>query len=148
MRSPTTPSPGSTLPPSKKQPHVCNCGCFDTAATTVDVLVVDDDEGVRTSVSEILQMSGYSTREAKDGMAALELLKEIDVGLLVLDNHMPRLSGADLLPLLEDAQPVVFVSAFSEHDTPVGSDRAVFSHLQKPVPPLELLDVVGAALGR
>lgn len=107
----------------------------------VHVLVVDDDQAIRTSVAEILRDAGYTTAEAEDGLAALELMRVTDVGVLVTDVEMPRLDGLGLLNALDDPPPVVLMSA-QPRVVDARGVRAVFSYLQKPVKPLVLLDAV------
>ena len=111
-----------------------------------DVLVVDDDESVRTSVMDVLRTAGYSVRAAEDGLAALDLLHSMRFGVVLLDMQMPRLNGLQFLAMHDGRPPVVVISAY-HHDAisiPDGSD--VFMFLRKPVPPAELLAVVAQAL--
>jgi CheY-like chemotaxis protein len=113
---------------------------------TADVLVVDDEEALRTSVADILRGGGYSVIEAADGQAALKVLETEDVVVVVLDQKMPRRSGVDVLKALSSPPVVIFMSAHRIE----GTDRdmvgdKVFSYLTKPVAPLRLLDEVAAA---
>ena len=61
------------------------------------VLVVDDDEGVRTAVTWALEADGFSVETATDGLSALESLDRSRPDLMVLDLSMPGLSGIDVL---------------------------------------------------
>ncbi len=113
-----------------------------------DVLVVDDEEPIRTSVAEILRAAGYSVVEAEDGQAALELLKSGSVSVILVDIRMPRRTGIEVLQALDSPPQVILMSAFRFE----GADKQsvghkVFSHLMKPVAPRQLLDEVGAAMG-
>jgi CheY-like chemotaxis protein len=113
-----------------------------------DVLVVDDEEPLRTSVSEILRSAGYSVLEAEDGQVAFELLESGSVGVVLLDIRMPRRSGIELLKALDSPPHVILMSAYhfeGEDERSVG--HKVFSHLVKPVAPRRLLDEVEAAMG-
>jgi len=118
------------------------------SASTVEVLVVDDDECVRSSIAEILRVNGYSTAEAEDGLSALEFMQEVDVGVLVLDMRMPHLDGFGLLDRLYDPPPVILVSAYSRNTDPRVATAAIYWYLCKPLQPRTLLDAVGKALGR
>jgi CheY-like chemotaxis protein len=122
----------------------------DTLAETAyaDVLVVDDDEAVRTTIAEILRSDGYSVQEAADGMEALEFLEDMTFGLMLLDVSMPNVDGLQLLRLSNELPPVVIVSAHHYDATTVAPDDDVFMFLRKPVPPPELLDVVAQVLAR
>lgn len=115
---------------------------------TVDVLVVDDEEALRSSVADILRSAGYSVLEAEDGQAALDLLETQQVSVILLDQRMPRRSGIEVLEALSSPQKVILMSAYRFGAT----DRAavgnkVFSILQKPVAPVRLLQEVAAAYG-
>ncbi|MEX2375610.1 MAG: response regulator [Dehalococcoidia bacterium] len=58
-----------------------------------DILVVDDDAGIRTLLSDMLQLEGYSVRLAADGLAALDECGVALPDLMILDLAMPRLDG-------------------------------------------------------
>ncbi len=80
------------------------------------ILVVDDDPAIRALISLILQVNGYATVEARDGIDALALLEHTpSIGLMLLDLRMPRMNGLELLAELRakaklDALPVVAFS--------------------------------------
>lgn len=115
----------------------------------MDVLVVDDEAALRTSVAEILRSAGYSVLEAEDGQAALDLLETEEVSVLLLDQRMPRRTGIEVVQALTTPPKVIMMSAYRIE----GDDRAavgdkVFSFLMKPVAPVRLLEEVAAASGR
>lgn len=114
--------------------------------SSVDVLVVDDEEALRGSVSDILRGAGYSVLEAADGQSAYDILQSEHVAVVVLDQRMPRLSGTDLLRRLPAPPAVILMSAFrvSDEDRSLVNEK-VFSVLLKPVAPRRLLDEVAAA---
>ncbi len=114
-----------------------------------DVLVVDDEEPVRTSVAQILRSAGYSVAEAVDGQDALDMLESGSVSVLLLDIRMPRRTGIEVLQALDSPPNVILMSAYrfeGEDKRSVG--HKVFSHLMKPVAPRQLLDEVRAAIDR
>ena len=114
-----------------------------------DVMVVDDEEPVRTSVAEILRAAGYSVAEAVDGQDALDMLESGSVTVLLLDIRMPRRTGIEVLQALDSPPNVILMSAYrfeGEDKRSVG--HKVFSHLMKPVAPRQLLDEVRAAIDR
>lgn len=114
---------------------------------TPDVLVVDDEPDVRSSVAEILRGAGYEVEEAADGFEAMEVLHSQQVGAVLLDLRMPRCDGPTLVKQLRDPPPIVIVSA--QHVGP--AERAqmgskVVAVLKKPVPPQQLLERVANVL--
>jgi CheY-like chemotaxis protein len=114
-----------------------------------DILVVDDEEPIRTSVAQILRSAGYKVAEAVDGQDALDMLKSGSVTVLLLDIRMPRRTGIEVLQALDSPPNVILMSAYrfeGEDKRSVG--HKVFSHLMKPVAPRQLLDEVKAAIDR
>ena len=81
------------------------------------VLVVDDDPGIRESVTEVLSAEGYRVLEAPDGEEALVRLDRLEERCVVLlDLAMPRMNGLELLKELSrsgrsERFPVVVMSA-------------------------------------
>ena len=111
-----------------------------------DVLVVDDDAAVRSSLADVVRSEGYSVREAEDGHTALELLDSMSFGVVLLDIRMPGLDGFEVLRMHAGRAQMVVVSA-DYHDALTAPDSSnVFMFLRKPVPPPELLTVVAQAL--
>ncbi len=117
------------------------------ARTQVDVLVVDDDAAIRSSCADMLRESGHSVAVAEDGEVALRLLGELEVGMVLLDLRMPRMDGVALLEAVDTCPPVVLHSAFSlDKQTQIRIGSKVRAHLQKPVSPYYLLQVVSETL--
>jgi CheY-like chemotaxis protein len=80
--------------------------CTRPSLPRVPVLLVDDDEDVRTFLATILEESGLRVLSAPDGRAAAELLRtEPEIGLALLDFKMPGLDGPATLILLRKIQP-------------------------------------------
>lgn len=69
------------------------------------VLVADDNELVRESFVELLQAEGYEVRSAPDGVQAVELADQWRPQLVMLDIHMPRLSGLETARRLREVYP-------------------------------------------
>ena len=114
-----------------------------------DVLVVDDDADVRTSMAAVLRGSGLSVIEAVDGETALATLRVTRVGVLLLDLHMTPRDGVWLLEHLDDPPVVILVSAFSlypESDMRSRFSGVVAHFVQKPVAPAKLIDLVRTSL--
>lgn len=108
----------------------------------VDVLVVDDDDAVRSSMAEILSLAGFEVLEAEDGLVALEVLGATHVAVMVLDIKMPRLDGFGLLDALEHPPPVILVSAEEPDEDPRRVAASIYWYLQKPLRPERLVEAV------
>jgi PAS domain S-box-containing protein len=111
-----------------------------------NVLVVEDEEGVRDVVARMLERLGYQVVVAEDGVSALECLEERDspMAAVLLDLSMPRMGGSEALQHIRERfpdLPVVLMSGYTEQD--VASelvDRAggAVTFLQKPFLPEDL----------
>jgi CheY-like chemotaxis protein len=113
----------------------------------VDVLVVDDEEALRSMWAEILRSSGYSVAVAEDGDVALSLLEQVEVGMVLLDLRMPRRDGIAVLEALATPQLVVLASGYALDEATLAQTHAkVVTYLEKPVPPERLLATVASTL--
>ncbi len=114
------------------------------------ILVVEDDEEMRSLVEEILLEEGYRAVCAADSLSALIVLLGEGADLLVADWKMPVIDGLQLVASARRSLPglpVVFVSAYVSSDLRRRAiERGVFSILSKPFHRSELLAHVEAAL--
>ncbi|MDE6434537.1 MAG: response regulator transcription factor [Lachnospiraceae bacterium] len=115
------------------------------------ILVVDDNEEIVFSISELLKYEGYEVIKAYDGMEALEKLEEHPVDLILLDVMMPRLNGLSTLMKLRESNkiPVIILSAKTEESDKVsGLVLGADDYISKPYNPAELIARVKAQLRR
>jgi two-component system, OmpR family, response regulator len=122
-------------------------------ATFRPILVVDDDALFRELVATILRRAGYRTREAASGEEALELAARERPEVVVLDIHLPGISGHEVclkLGGLGERPPVLFVSGerIEAHDRVAGLLVGGDDYLVKPFAPDELLARVHALIRR
>ena len=85
--------------------------------TKYRILVVDDEEPMRSVVGESLRLQGYDVDEADDGDSALDLLQQQHYDLMTLDLKMPRVDGLTVLEKLRNLphQPdVIMVSGYPD----------------------------------
>ena len=85
------------------------------------ILVVDDDEGMRDTLSAILKKD-YEVRVAATGEEGLRVLEKTDIHLMLLDVRMPGMSGLDVLKVVRESHSlveVIMVSAISEVEVAV-----------------------------
>jgi signal transduction histidine kinase/ActR/RegA family two-component response regulator len=114
------------------------------------ILVVEDEDEVRSLTCEFLQMSGYSVLTAKDGVEALEVSKRLggSIQLLLTDVVMPKMHGTELAQKLKADFPslrIVYMSGYLEQDT---CSREILEKafvLQKPFSRDTLIRQIGEA---
>ncbi len=114
------------------------------------ILVVDDEANLRRVLSAQLSRDGYDVHTAEDGEAALALLREHHIDLVITDLRMPRVDGMDLLraALRDDpARPVVMLTAHGTVDNAVEALKTgAFDYLTKPFDQNEVRVIVRKAL--
>ena len=115
------------------------------------ILVCDDDKEIVDAIEIYLQQEGYRILKAYDGEQALQVLKENEVHLLIIDVMMPRLDGIRAtLKIREDSSiPIIILSAKSEDaDKILGLNISADDYVTKPFNPLELVARVKSQLRR
>ncbi len=85
--------------------------------SSVSILIVDDEEMMRTLLNRILSREGYKIRSAEDGVVALEVLKAEKVDIIISDMKMPRMDGFELLKIVKNEYPkigVIIMTAYGD----------------------------------
>ena len=118
---------------------------------TATVLVVEDDDMIREMIDITLSQAGYCVASAGSGASALDLLKRVKVDLVLMDVHMPRMSGLDVLIAMtrmgRARPPVLMVTANRQADTIAEAMRlGCIGYMAKPFAPGDLLGRVARAL--
>jgi DNA-binding NtrC family response regulator len=108
----------------------------------VSILVVDDEEIVRESLSSWLEEDGYEVVTAENGAKALERLPERDWTLLLVDLKMPGMDGIQLMEEVRKVRPdlvILIMTAFATVDTAVNAmKKGAYDYLVKPFNPEDL----------
>ena len=118
------------------------------------VLLVDDEEAVRSVTRSMLMRLGYEVVTANDGIEAVEAfrLNREQIVLVLLDLKMPRRGGEEVFTQLRDLQQdirVILCSGYAEQDaTQAFSGRDLNGFLQKPYSFVQLQDIVNDVLER
>ena len=115
------------------------------------ILVCDDDKEIVEAIEIYLQQEVYQVLKAYDGEEALQVLKENEVHLLIMDIMMPKLDGIRAtLKIREDSSiPIIILSAKTEDsDKILGLNIGADDYMAKPFNPLELVARVKSQLRR
>ncbi|MBR5127297.1 MAG: response regulator transcription factor [Roseburia sp.] len=115
------------------------------------ILVCDDDREIVEAIDIYLQQEGYNVLKAYDGEEVLQILKDNEVHLLIMDVMMPRLDGirATLKIRENNSIPIIILSAKTEDsDKILGLNVGADDYLGKPFNPLELVARVKSQLRR
>jgi CheY-like chemotaxis protein len=119
------------------------------------VLVVEDDDAVRTLICTILGEAGYNVYEACDGLEAIDSLKKRRYDLLLTDYHMPKMDGLELLDLTQAMWPdlpVILATSDVTSDvlltgqTAHGLLEPAYAILEKPFDRSDLLNTIRSAV--
>ena len=106
------------------------------------ILIVDDEEIVRESLSSWLREDGYRVDTAPDGPAALEKAKAQRWAILLVDLKMPGMDGLQVLEAVKKIQPdaaLVIMTAYATVDTAVNAMKyGAYDYLVKPFDPEEM----------
>src|ERR1700747_2159362 len=88
------------MPPPKVRGTVEVSGMTFVASKPFSILITDDDGGSREALREIVEPEGYRTLMASSGEEAVDIVREENVHLALLDVHMPRLTGVETVQLV------------------------------------------------
>ncbi|WP_437973034.1 response regulator [Sorangium sp. So ce295] len=114
------------------------------------VLVIDDEEGMRITLAASLELEGYEVVEAKDGIHALELVRQQAFTLVISDIRMPGLNGVETFRELKRIQPeltVVLMTAFAlERLIEEAIAEGVYTVIHKPFSMDHLARIVARAV--
>jgi chemosensory pili system protein ChpA (sensor histidine kinase/response regulator) len=113
------------------------------------VMVVDDSLTVRKITGRLLEREGYQVLTAKDGVDALEQMKDVLPAVMLVDIEMPRMDGFDLTrqlradPRTRHVPIVIISSRTAEKHRNQARQLGVNAFLGKPYPEAELLQLIG-----
>ena len=116
------------------------------------ILVVDDEQGIRAALTQLLEYEGYETRSASGGTEAIELAAEWHPHLVFLDVKMAGIDGIETLKRLRERVPGAVVVMISGHATIQNAVEATqlgaYDILEKPLDTDRILVTLRNALGR
>jgi two-component system response regulator ResD len=115
------------------------------------ILVVDDEERIRSAIRKYAEFEGFAVTEASDGMQAVEIMKTNQFDIVILDIMMPQLDGFSACKEIRKTSdvPVIMLSARGEeYDKLFGFELGIDDYVVKPFGGKELMARVKAIINR
>jgi DNA-binding response OmpR family regulator len=115
------------------------------------ILIVDDEELIRDLIKEYISLENFVADEAADGIQALQLFKQFNYDLIILDVMMPGMDGWSVCREIRKTSqvPVIMLTARGEeYDKLLGFELGVDDYMVKPFSPRELLARMKAIMRR
>ena len=131
------------LPPAITLPNM-----VDLAAKAI--LVVDDEETIRSALKKYLTQQGFEVSTAADGDEALAVLHRQKIGCMLLDVRMPGTSGVDLVPRIMEIEPNIAILMLTAVNDATSAalcmQRGAMDYLTKPIELSDLNRAIQRAL--
>ena len=115
------------------------------------ILICDDEALIRNVIKEYLVVENYQVLEAENGIDAIEVVKNNDVDLVIMDIMMPKMDGYQAVREIKKIKDIPFIMLSArgeEFDKLVGFDMGVDDYVTKPFSPKELVARVKAVMKR
>jgi two-component system, response regulator PdtaR len=124
----------------------------EASSVTHRVLIAEDEALIRLDLAEMLREEGYEVvGEAADGEAAVDLARELQPSLVIMDIKMPKVDGISAAGTIvgERIAPVVMLTAFSQRDLiEQARDAGAMAYLVKPFARHELVPAIELSVSR
>lgn len=117
----------------------------------IKLLIVDDERKIRDVVKEYAKVSGIHADEASDGLEAVELVRQNNYDVIVMDIMMPNMDGYSAVREIKKIKdvPVIMLSArVEEYDKLSGFELGIDDYVTKPFSPKELIARINALANR
>lgn len=119
--------------------------------TKIKILLIDDETEFTSALAERLELRGYETRAADNGVAGIEIVQNEAFDIAILDLMMPGVGGLDVLRQLKVlglTLPVILLTGHgSTREGMEGMRMGAVDYLMKPIDINDLLDKINEALG-
>jgi len=114
------------------------------------LLITDDDRDFRETLREVFANRGFHTLLAKDGHEAVQIVRREQIHIVLLDMHMPRLSGIETIRRVKEVRavvPCILISAKLDDTLAEEARQAdAFTSLSKPITLPEITQTVSQAM--
>src|SRR5215211_5548038 len=132
----------------RRQPEQCAEPC--TVPMKANLLIVDDEAGVRSALSGVLRDEGYQVDAVESGEACLDRVTRTPYDVIVLDIWLPGIDGLATLERLRQRRidaPVVMISGHGNIESAVRAIKmGAFDFIEKPLSLEKTVQVVGNAV--
>ena len=115
------------------------------------ILVVDDEQKIRNVIKEYAEFEGYEVTEAEDGMEAVNICKNQDFDIIIMDIMMPKMDGYTACREIKKIKDIPFIMLSArgeEYDKLIGFDLGIDDYVTKPFSPKELVARIKAVTKR
>lgn len=118
------------------------------------ILVVDDEKDILELIEYNLKKEGYEVIQASDGQSGIELAREKDPDLILLDIMMPEMDGFEVCDIIRadsrlQNKPVIFLTARSDEQSEIeGLNKGGDDYITKPISTKKLLSRINAVMRR
>lgn len=115
------------------------------------VLVVDDEKLIRDVIKEYLVLENYEVYEAENGLEAIELVKNNNFDIIIMDIMMPKMDGYTACKEIKKIKDIPFIMLSArgeEYDKLIGFDLGIDDYVTKPFSPKELVARIKAVTKR
>ena len=116
------------------------------------ILVVDDEEKIRKSLSGLLRDNGYEVVTAGSGSECLQILSSQHIDLVILDIEMPEMSGIDVLKKIKEKNKdteVIVISGYADKEKAIATFRLnAYDLIEKPFESREILNTISHCLNQ
>ncbi len=123
---------------------------FPKPDRSMRLLIVDDEQNIRSAIARALTLKGYQAEEASNGRSALQLLQQSCYDLMLLDMRMPEMDGVEVMHRARQIQPDLPIIVLTGHATLESAIAAVKSdaidYLLKPASLHDIVATVSNAL--
>ena len=114
-------------------------------------VVVEDDDDIRTTLTEVLQQSGFAVHSTTSGVAGVDAVREHNPDIVTMDVGLPDFDGIEAsrrIRTFSDAYLIIVSGRVDEADTLMGFEAGADDYLTKPFRPRELRARIAAMLRR
>lgn len=117
---------------------------------SANILIIDDEESIRDSMSQVLRKEGYTVEEAVEGSTGLNLFARETFHVVFLDLKLPGIKGMEILSRIKEANPetpVIIITGYASINSAVEAMKlGAFDYMTKPFTPEELRVITKRAL--